>query len=332
MRRVAYGQRISGSDVEGLGAQGGAQEFVRLCAALIGATLAREIGAGALPQVTERIEVPDGGVDAEYVSPNPLDVAETGGLIGPGRTVYQFKYRDPTRRPRSRLVGELAAQLARDGLRLTTPCDRYVLMTNLDLTGAETHRLVQTLGAWPTLTAARIVVLGAAELALALNDLPHLRHLFVGDSRLCTLELAELELKGAYTGIGWPAFVNRESELKAIQAFLQDPERRVLQVSGPRYCGKTRLVIEALRPTGSAVIWASSPEVATWELFRDLDTETGPAVLVIDRCEAAARDVLERARGQRRLKTLVLRERQVGGPEVLSVGPLGRTETRRLAE
>jgi hypothetical protein len=93
MTQRVFGHVVTAGDLEALAPDVGPVDFVRLCGALIGAALADRVGAFTLPEITERVTVPDGGVDALYVAPPLAEVGESGGLVGPGTTVYQFKYR-----------------------------------------------------------------------------------------------------------------------------------------------------------------------------------------------------------------------------------------------
>jgi hypothetical protein len=89
MRKVVFGEPIKAEDVEHLPADSGPTAFVRLCGMLIGHELAERFGKSVVPEITERILVPDRAIDAEYTS-SPIEGApEAYGLIGPGRTVFQ---------------------------------------------------------------------------------------------------------------------------------------------------------------------------------------------------------------------------------------------------
>lgn len=337
MRKKVFGQPVSAIDVERLRADIGPTHFVRLCGALIGDALADRVGSFALPQISERINVPDGGVDAGYTTPDSLSVPETGGLIGPGTTVYQFKYRDASATSRSAIVQKLARQLRDDFSRAVPPCDRYVLLTNIDLSGAQSRKLRDSLvESSPAFEGKLILIWGAAEIAVALNQAPHLHHLFFSEGGLCTLDFAEEELKAAYKKVGWPPFAGREQERAAISTFIKDETVQLLHVIGPRYVGKTRLVIEALKPTATSVLWAASPDDVTLDLLRDLDSSDTKTIFVIDCCgDSLVRELDEWARARRQLKTIMIRDRSSAGEiarkhEILLVAPLGNQEARRL--
>src|SRR5262249_50281117 len=153
--------------------------------------------------ITERIIVPDRAVDAEYASPPITEAIEASGLIGPGRTVFQFKYRDASAQGRSAATNSLRSQLRKDFARGGPSCDRFVLMTNLHLAGTQPHKLRAQLEAVPSLSGKAIVIWGAAEIAVRLNQSPHLRHLFFSTGGFCALDVAEEDLKATYKTVGW---------------------------------------------------------------------------------------------------------------------------------
>jgi hypothetical protein len=179
MRKAVFGQAVTAVDVEHLRADTGPTDFVRVCGALIGHALAERVGAVILPQISKRINAPDGGIDAEYTTPEALSVPETGGLIGPGRTVFQIKYRDVSASRRSAIIQNLIEQLRKEFRRVGSRCDRYVLLTNVHLWGPQQRRLRDVLvESCPDVANKQIVIWGAVEIALSLNLAPHLRDFF----------------------------------------------------------------------------------------------------------------------------------------------------------
>jgi hypothetical protein len=325
MRKRIFGEPISAKDVHLLPADSGPLDFVRLCGALIGAELSRHLGSAALPEITERITTPDCGVDARFIALPAAGIPESSGLVGPGTTAFQFKYRDATRAPRDRLVREVIRAVGQEFPKVAPICDRYVLLTNLDLSHRDRDLLRRALTRSTSVAGERtIVALGAAELATAVNLTPHLRHLFFAEDGLCTLDVAETELRAAWSSVGWPSFIGRDQQRVAVEEFLGDPERRLLQVVGPRYVGKTRLVVEALRKHGARVLWWSHVDTALVDRLRDLDSADDGVVLVVDDCARdAIRRLLEVAEARRHLKTIVIREEtgQDVGPGLLRVPP-----------
>ncbi len=329
MRRVIFGQVITATDVERLPPDDGAVAFVRLCGALIGAALTERASSLTLPDISERVNVPDGGVDASYTAPIGLDITEAGGLVGPGTTFYQFKYRDSTAATRGALFNRIVQKLRQDLRGAPPEADRYVLMTNLELSRDHRRRLREALiEAHPPMATKVVVVWGAAEIAQALNATPRVRHVFFSGSGLCTLDTAKSELRAAYEQVGWPAFVGREVERRAIESFADDPGVRYLELVGVRYSGRTRLVIEALEKRGASVVWASEPEVATLDVFRELDSHEFPGILVVDGCTPATlREIRDRALSRQRLKTIGI---ATGGERAAWWAELGRIVVDRL--
>jgi hypothetical protein len=334
MVKAVFGQPITADDVERLPPDTGATAFVRLCAVLIGRALAERVGHSVIPQVTERVMVPDRMVDAEYTSPFIDADEEPYGLIGPGKTVFQFKFRDSTARGRTAAFNGLRAQLRKDFARGSLNCDRFVFMTNLHLAGSQPHKLRQELDAVPSLSGKPIVIWGAAEIAVRLNQSPHLRHLFFSASgSFCTIDVAEEDLKAAYESVGWPLFTGRDNERAAVEAFAKDTGARLIQVVGPRYVGKTRLVIEALKPYASNVIWSSRSDTLTLDHLRDLDAADENTILVLDGCDSRSLPrLLEDAANRRRLKTILIRDGSFSetGAGKLVVTPLAHEESVRL--
>jgi hypothetical protein len=336
MKPSLFGRAITAEEVARLRAESGPTALVRLCGALIGRALGDHIGTFTLPEISERIHVPDGGVDARYTAPNSRGIPETGGLIGPGRTTFQFKYRDVTRAPHPTLVSKLTRSIHDDLARTAPACDRYVLLTNVDLTGSDRKRLVEAITKHLSALTTSPLVWGASELALQLNSAPHLRSLFVNGATLCTLDFALEELRSAYRFARWPTFQGRDAELRAIASFASEPTARLSTVFGVPYVGKTRLVIEALVPRASLVVWSSIPEGAPLELFRDLDSEDRDVILVVDRCDPlAAMQLAGHASGRRRLKTILIAtgagdRLDTGEGRALYLGPLGEDEALRV--
>lgn len=329
MTKAVFGQPITATDVERLPPDDGASSFVRLCGTLIGAALAERAGVFTFPEITERVNVPDRGVDATYTTPAALDIAETGGLVGPGKTVYQCKYRDVAAGPRGALLNGIVQQLRKDLRRAVPECNRYVFLTNLDLSAAHRTRLRETLLGQPPLASRAVVAWGAAEIAQALNAAPRLRHVFFSRGGLCSLDTAKSELRAAYEKVGWPAFVGRQAERRAIAGFADDPGARYLEVIGPPYSGRTRLVIEALEQRGASVLWASEPQAATLDLFRELDSHESPGILVVDACTPGVlAGIRDRALSRQRLKTIAV---CTGGEREAWWAEPGRVVVDRLA-
>jgi hypothetical protein len=329
-----FGELVTAPDVERLPEDAGPTHFVRVCGALIRWALVEHGAASADLQIAERLNVPDRGADAECALPDTT--IETGGFVGPGRTIFQFKYRDVGAADRRAIVSSLAARLREELRNLPAGCDRYVLMTNVSLAGTQPSRLREAIAAGAPALTTKIIIWGAAEIANALNASPGLRHLFAAAGGLSTLDVAEAELQAAYRKVGWAPFVNRARELSALRDFIESDTARVLRVQGPRFSGRTRLVIEAVKQWAPSALWAVSAEHVDVDLLRDLDSDRGHQLLVVDDDDdEAARRVLDWAEQRQRLKTIVIArgtERHPGesDPGCLDVPEMERSEVEKL--
>lgn len=325
----AFGELVTASDVERrLPEDGGPTHFVRVCGALIRWALVEQGAASADLRITERLNVPDRGVDAECILPGTM--IETGGFVGPGRTIFQFKFRDAGTTDSKAIVASLAARLRQEVRHLPAGCDRYVLMTNVHLAGTEPSRLRKAIAGAPALATKPIIVWGAAEIAHALNVSPGLRHLFSAAGGLSTVDVAEVELQAAYRKVGWAPLVNRVRELSALRDFIESATDRVLRVQGARFSGRTRLVIEAIKQSAPLALWVASAEDVTVDLLRALDSSHRPQLLVVDDDDdEAVRRVLGWAEQREHLKTIVIARGEVPFGNESDAGYLGVREMER---
>lgn len=240
-----------------MGRDFGPRRFASLCNAIVwgaaGATCTR------LPSFTERVNVKDGGFDGEWTTERAEGAAESGSpLLGPGLNAYQYKQREVTAgegrkevfsRLKSNLKGAFKDLCERTGRRP----DAYVLFANIDLTPSAAQKDKKSskeelkeaiLHGYDGTEEPRVEIVGAAELAAFLNNLPHVRDAYFGTSGTVPVqeELARHQQAGP---IGKAvALVGREAEMEVISAFLADPEGRAMFVSGPQDMGKTRLALE----------------------------------------------------------------------------------------
>jgi len=318
--RPVFGEVVTASDVERLTSEQGEKAFVRLCATLVASAIGEAVGDFAVPNWTERINVADRGVDAEYTA--PVTMLEAGGLVGPGRNVYQVKWRRLGTRPARPVVRELQRTvtgalkdlLSRDG---NLP-DRYILLVNVDLSRADRATLSQALRKdCPEFNDRPLIIWGAAEIAAALNSHPHIRHAFFSEGVFSTLETASEELRARYEAVGWSDFVGYEEHVRAVKEFVTKPSGGLLVVTGLAYSGKTRTVIEALKDQEARVIWASDPSVVVEDHFRVLDTSSGRVLVVVDNCDVQQLEALQRwALSRTHLKTIMISRRSLSIPDV----------------
>jgi hypothetical protein len=336
MKLKVFGELVTALDVERLPGDSGPTHFVRVCGALIRWTLVEHGAPSADLQISERLNVPDRGVDAECSLPDTM--IETGGFVGPGKTIFQFKYRDVAAVDRRAIVSSLASRLRQELRAVPAACDRYVLMTNINLAGTQASRLRRAiLDSAPALTTKPIIVWGAAEIANALNASPALRHLFAAAGGLSTVEVAEAELKAAYRRVGWAPFVNRARELSTLREFIEGDSSRVLMVRGPQFSGRTRLVLEAVKRSAPLALWAVAAEHVNIDLLRDLDSGPRNELLVVDddQEDEATRRILDWAEQRQRLKVIIITRGEPRRPEesdaaCLDVAGIERSEADTL--
>lgn len=294
--RPPFGRPITAREIEEFTSHQDEVGFVRLANATVASALADVLPSAVLPACSERVNVPNGGVDAELILTVDIALPEHHGLVGPGWAVYQFKWRDIAARKRTEILRQLSRSITTELARLREKGgplpDRFVLLMSIHLTAPQTRQMRKAiLTGCPEFSGRPIVIWGAGELAAHLNTHPRVRHAFFSEGTFCTLGIAVQELENHYRGFPWIDIIGRDPQIKAIREFVTRRADRVLLITGLPYVGKTRTVLEALAPLGGRVVWASHAEVVTEDHLRDLDQELN-AVLVLDNCEG---DVIERA-------------------------------------
>lgn len=336
---VVYGAAISAYQIQGRAAPDNASWFTNLVRGIVQAQLARNGTPAVVPEVTDLIYFPDGGVDAllDFESPVPRGETPAATLVNPGRTVYQFKWRKDRQAALKAAKqktgtgagrkGELRKVLAR---RSTAP-DYYVFATNA-LLGTGDHAAIkaslrQDCSSFP---AKRILVLGASEIEDKVNEDPRIRLAHFGlAASLCTLAVAAAAAETRYrTSPNTPPLVGRASQLAAVRAFVDSPEQRLLAVHGVPGAGKTRLVTAALESVSDRVVWMRTSPTDPASLLQVLDTSPGPVVCVVDAAEALSHDLVLRALETAKAKTIVICDTPpaIGGLKV-ALGPLSAEDS-----
>ena len=133
---LIHGRSISGEEIERIvSREFDARRFASLCNAIAWA-LAR-VRCSSLPSFTERVNVKDKGVDAEWSTDLPGDANDAAALLGPGWNVHQYKQRDLFARGREEVLSGIKSGLkgaVKDLYDATNRRpDRYVVFTNADL-------------------------------------------------------------------------------------------------------------------------------------------------------------------------------------------------------
>jgi hypothetical protein len=104
---IPYGARVDAQHIERYRGPEPATWLTRLARALIQAAISVERCQFLVPEVTDLIGTKDGGVDASLTIEVPLPSPWTAGLVNPGRTIYQFKWRTDRRNIVQASQGEL---------------------------------------------------------------------------------------------------------------------------------------------------------------------------------------------------------------------------------
>jgi hypothetical protein len=130
-----HGMAIDSEQVEiGIGREfGDPRRFPSLCNSLIWAYA--KSASASLPSFTERVNVADLGIDAEWETELPAE--HDSRLLDPGWNVFQDKQHDVSAQGRGKAFSRLKDELKRavEDLHKRTGRrpERYVLFTNLDL-------------------------------------------------------------------------------------------------------------------------------------------------------------------------------------------------------
>src|ERR1041385_538134 len=186
---LAHGRAISAQEFElEVGRMFSVEQFASLCNAV-----AWCIGSkSGLAQIsfTERVNVADNGIDAEWTAHFSALIKDTA-IVGTGWNVFQYKKRDITAQDRRRtlatLVNNLKGALKDVADREGKYPDRYVLFTNVHLEKADRQRLMKSINQLKSKARnCRVIVFGAAELSAFINDLSHLRSSYFATSEFAT--------------------------------------------------------------------------------------------------------------------------------------------------
>ena len=106
---LVHGQNISAEEIECEISRWDAVLFARLGNAIAWASTWQS--TPTLPAFTERVNVADNGIDAQWLGIIELDDSARPSLLRSGNNVFQYKKREVTEQTRSRIVSALAAEL-----------------------------------------------------------------------------------------------------------------------------------------------------------------------------------------------------------------------------
>ncbi len=280
------GQAIDPKELEKVTSTWPPERFATLCNAVAWAASGRAFQE--LPRFTTRVNVKDGGIDAEWkiTIPQGNDSIPTP-ILGPGWNVFQYKKRDvlaDKRKPiithlRSSLVGALKEIENTFG---RTP-DRYILFVNIDFTPNESASLkksIQAIDGEDLRT--QVDVVGAAELAAILNSHPHLRAAFFAPLAFQTWEDAYNAHRSKKRFGSAIELVGREAELHQLRTLVDDSTVRAIVISGPHDMGKSRLALEATKHKPYDVAVALNPSSIDLADYRNLCRDHSQVFCIIE--------------------------------------------------
>src|SRR4029077_6856745 len=280
---LIHGADISASEIEHAASTWDAVRFARLCNAIAWATAWSE--TQALPAFTERVIVADNGIDAHWQGELPPATSVSGPLLSAGTNVFQYKKREVTKQSRGQIVASLAADLRsaildverRAGIRL----DTYALFTNVDLTPEQHERLRLAIADGLIEDRVRIRVIGAADLAAMLNGLPHLRSAFFATAAFRTWG-ESWDAHQRVIAFPQAALTGRDDALETLRAWIDDPEVRVIALSGTHMMGKTRLALEAARQRDTGFVEALDRQTLDINQLRPLEGPNRTILVLIN--------------------------------------------------
>jgi hypothetical protein len=260
MLPLLHGTEISADEIETEIARWSAERFVRLCNAVAWASRRLKGWRQTIPVFTERVHVADNGIDAEWQRILAAREAPTSlePLLQPGLNVFQYKRRGGGPGKRADIVRGLVAEVRRAVVDVETRTGKtlasYVLWTNVDLSVDQHERLRAAIldgrsddGRVPI----HANVVGAAELAAIINDLPHLRSaFFVTDAFQdwgLSFEAHQRESLPIDSSGQLAPFTGRDRLTDELRTLVDRPSVRAVVVTGPHMIGKSRLILEATR-------------------------------------------------------------------------------------
>jgi hypothetical protein len=284
---LVHGQNISAEEIEHEISRWDAVLFARLGNAIAWASTWQSIPT--LPAFTERVNVADNGIDAQWFGPMELDAAARPSLLRSGNNVFQYKKREVTDQTRGRIVSSLAAELRGAAADIERqrgkPLSSYVFFTNIDLT-VEQHDTVRAAildGISDGHVSVSIV--GAAELAAMLNQFAHLRSAFFATGAFRTW------------GESWDAheralifphapLIGRDELVASLRGWIEDPEVRVIALSGTHMMGKSRVALEATRTRDTDVVEALDRASLNVDQLRRLDVPGREIIVIVNDADA----------------------------------------------
>jgi hypothetical protein len=293
---LIHGQNISAEEIEREVSRWDAVLFARLGNALAWATAWQD--TATVPAFTERVIVADNGVDAQWIGSVVLNEGVRPSLLRSGNNVFQYKKREVTQQSRARVVTGLAGELRgaaaeveeRTGQRLSS----YALFTNVHLTVEQHETLHTAILAGITDEHASVAVVGAADLAAMLNQLPHLRSAFFATAAFRTWgESWDAHEKGVI--FPRAPLTGRDALVASIRDWIDDPNVRIIVLTGTHMMGKSRAVLEATKVKDTNVVEALDRKSLTIDELRRLEVPGRDVIVIINDADGVQAQELAQA-------------------------------------
>ncbi|MGJ5072058.1 hypothetical protein [Bradyrhizobium oligotrophicum] len=284
---LVHGQNISAAEIEYEISRWDATLFARLGNAI--AWVSTWQSTPALPAFTERVNVADNGIDAQWTGAIELDDTSRPSLLRSGNNVFQYKKREVTDQTRSRIVSALADDLRGEAgaIEQSTghPLSSYVFFTNVDLTIEQHNTLRAAILDGISGSHVSVNIVGAAELAAMLNQFAHLRSAFFATGAFRTWG-ESWDAHESATILPRAPLIGRDDLIATVQHWIRDPEVRVIVLSGTHMMGKSRVVLEATRARDADVVEALDRASLTVEQLRRLEVPGREIVVIVNDADA----------------------------------------------
>jgi hypothetical protein len=284
---LAHGQNISAEEIEREVSRWDAVLFARLGDEIAWASAWQS--TPTLPAFTERVNVADNGIDAQWFGTIELDDAARPSLLRSGNNVFQYKKREVTEQTRARIVSALATELRGAAAEIERqrgqPLSSYAFFTNVDLTVEQHATLREAILDGISDGHVSVSLVGAADLAAMLNELAYLR--------------SALFATGAFRtwGESWNAqeralifphapLIGRDELLTSVRSWIDDPEVRVIALSGTHMMGKSRAVLEATRTRDTDVVEALDRASLSVDQLRRLEVPGREIIVIVNDADA----------------------------------------------
>lgn len=279
------GQAIDAEELEKATSTWSPGRFATLCNTLAWASLGQSIQT--IPSFTSRVNVKDGGIDAEWDVEIPAGSSPIPTpILSPGWNVFQYKQRDVFSSNRQSIVSNLRSSLKGAFKAVTDHFarkpDRYTLFVNINLALDKKAPLKKSILAGEEQDESRIQIFGAAELAALLNDHPHIRIGFFAPLTFQTWEDAYKAHRSKKRFASTAELVGRESELDRLKTLVDDPQVKAIVVSGPHDMGKSRLALEATKLKRYDVAVALDPRSIDLADYRNLCTNRPQIICIVE--------------------------------------------------